>query len=248
MPELIVSETELGVVVLTLNRPRARNALNRELRETLKDEIARLQADNSVSAIILTGTDPAFCAGMDTKELAGDPASIHSIGPRVGPLFESRKPVIGAINGAAMTGGLELALACDWLIASPLASFGDGHVRMGLTPGWGLTVLLSEAVGSRRARQIITTGEPIDAATALKWGLVSEVVAHEDVLTRARQMALAISSNNQIAVAKVLQTISQQRSLSDSAAWAIEARHWSAEPSQPNGSGVRSAESKQGEP
>ncbi|MCU1530169.1 MAG: enoyl-CoA hydratase [Frondihabitans sp.] len=241
MSELIVDGADNGVVVVTLNRPRARNALSLSLREELLGELVRLQGDDSVGAIVLTGSDPAFCAGMDTKELERDPASIHTIGPRYRPLFESRKPVIGAINGAAMAGGLELALACDWLIASDAAVFADGHTRLGLTPGWGLTVLLAEAVGTRRARQLITTGLPMDAETALHWGLVSEVVPHADLLPRAREFGRAIVSNDPDAVARVLETFSQQRSIADSAAWAVEARHWR------EASGVRSTQSNQAE-
>jgi enoyl-CoA hydratase len=235
--ELIVDSTDDGVVVVTLNRPSARNALSLSLRTALAAELERLQADPTVGAIVLTGTEPAFCSGMDTKELEREPESIHTIGPRYRPLFESRKPVIGAVNGAAMTGGLELALACDWLVASEAAVFADAHTRLGLTPGWGLTVLLAEAVGTRRARQLITTGLPIDAATALDWGLVSEVVPHADLLPRARALGRAVVGNDADAVARVLATFSQQRSIADGAAWAVEARHWS------EGNGVRSTQS-----
>lgn len=229
--ELLVGDIVEGVVVLTLNRPRARNALSKSLRDSLAGEIAHLQQNPAVSAVVLTGTDPAFCSGMDIKELAADPDSIHTIGPRYRPLFETRKPLIGAINGAAMTGGLELALACDWLIASTHAVFGDSHTRLGLTPGWGLTVLLTEAVGTRRARQLITTGDPIDADTATRWGLVNEVVPHDRLLERATALARSVSANEPGAVSRVLETIYQQRSIADSAAWAVEARHWSKESS-----------------
>lgn len=225
--DLIVETDGEGIAVVTLNRPAARNALSRLLRETLLAELSRLQHDPFIGAIILTGSDPAFCGGMDTKELEREPESIHTIGPRYQPLFESRKPVIGAINGAAMTGGLELALACDWLIAADTAIFADGHTRLGMTPGWGLTVLLAEAVGTRRARQLITTGMTLDAETAMSWGLVNEVVPHAQLLERAREVALAVIANDSAAVAAVLETFSHQRSLADSAAWAIEARHWS---------------------
>jgi enoyl-CoA hydratase len=188
--------------------------------------VTELQNDPAVGAIVLTGTDPAFCSGMDIKELQADPASAHTIGPRVGPIFETRKPLIGAINGAALTGGLELALACDWLMASENAVFGDSHARLGLTPGWGLTVLLTEAVGARRARQLITTGKTIDARTALEWGLVNEVVPHAELLARAVEAGAAAAANDRHAVAVVLETMADQRAVSDSASWEIEARHW----------------------
>ena len=102
----------------------------------------------------------------------------------------------------------------------------DTHVRLGLTPGWGLSLLLSEAVGSRRARQMVTTCEPISAATALDWGLVNEVVPHEDLVDRAAAHARAIAGNDARAVETVLQTIAEQRSTADASLWAIEARHW----------------------
>lgn len=224
--DLIVSDNDDGVVVVCLNRPHARNALSRSLREELAAQLAAFEGDPAVGAVVLTGTDPAFCSGMDIKELQTDPASARSIGPRYRPVFETRKPLIGAINGAALTGGFELALACDWLIASENAVFGDSHTRLGLTPGWGLTVQLVEAVGTRRARQLIATGQVIDAPTAFQWGLVTEVVAHAELLSRAIEMGKAVAENNRNAVAAVLETIAEQRSIADSGAWAVEARHW----------------------
>lgn len=236
MADLKSAQPAGGVAVVTIDRPHARNALTRALRDDLQAELRRLDADESVRAIVLTGTDPAFCAGMDIKELEADPASVHSIGPRLGPVVDIRTPVIGAVNGAALTGGLELALACDWLIASDRAVFGDLHTRLGLSPGWGMTVLLAEAVGSRRARQLIASGLRIDAPTAATWGLVTEVVPHEHLMDRAIEVAGAVASNDRRAVRTVLETFAEQRSAADSPAWAVEARHWI------DPSGVRSGE------
>jgi enoyl-CoA hydratase len=224
--DLSITEPATGVTVVTIDRPQARNALSKALRDELQSELRRLDADEGVGAIVLTGTDPAFCSGMDVKEIQADPASARTIGPRLGPVLDGRTPVIGAVNGPALTGGLELALACDWLIASEHASFGDTHTRLGLTPGWGLTVLLTEAAGARRARQLITSGIPIDAPTALQWGLVNEVVPHERLLQHAVGIAGAVATNSRRAVRTVMATIAEQRSITDGSAWAVEARHW----------------------
>ena len=116
------------------------------------------------------------------------------------------KPIIGAINGVAVTGGFELALNCDFLIASDQASFADTHARVGIQPGWGLTVLLPQAIGLRRAREMSTTGNFVDARTALEWGLVNRVVAHEDLLPTCRTLAADIVSNDQAGVRRILRT------------------------------------------
>jgi enoyl-CoA hydratase len=215
-----------GVAVLCLARPGSRNSLSEALREELFDGLEAAQNNTEVGAIVLTGRGSAFCSGIDTKELAAKPELIHGIGPRHEPLFNLNKPVIGAINGPAYTGGLELALTCDWLIASERAVFADRHVAPGLTAGWGLTVHLSEAVGMRRARQMVTTGDPIDAFTALAWGLVNEVVKHEELLPRAIAHAQAVMRNDQQAVAMSLAIFSEQRRRADLALWSVEAGHW----------------------
>jgi enoyl-CoA hydratase len=183
---VVLTEVRDGVATVTLNRPKARNALDRELRTAVPATLRELDADPTVAAMILTGADPAFCAGLDLKELG---TSGLSADPDASPLPALSKPLIGAINGAAVTGGLELALGCDLLVASERARFADTHARVGVMPGWGLTVLLPQAIGIRRARQMSFTGNYVDAATALAWGLVNEVVAHERLLSRARELA-----------------------------------------------------------
>src|SRR3954453_3810194 len=164
------------VATVTLNRPAARNALNRDLRAAIPRAVKQLEADDSVDVLILTGADPAFCGGLDLKELGSGEhdisASVGSERDRQGPLPRITKPIIGAINGVAVTGGFELALACDFLIASQNARFADTHARVGVQPGWGLTVLLPQSIGLRRAKEMSTTGNVIDAHTALTWGLV----------------------------------------------------------------------------
>jgi enoyl-CoA hydratase len=193
MSEVILTDVDDGIAVVTMHRPDARNALNTELRRAVPRALRELEADPDVRVMVLTGADPAFCAGLDLKELG---TSGLSADPDATPLpFGSlSKPLIGAINGAAVTGGLELALGCDLLIASERASFADTHARVGVMPGWGLTVLLPQAIGIRRARQMSFTGNYIDATTALAWGLVNEIVPHATLLARTRQLASEMAS------------------------------------------------------
>src|SRR6476619_3100791 len=144
------------VAVVTLNRPDARNALNPALTAALPEAIATCDARHDVDAIVLTGADPAFCAGVDLKSLSTDSEVRHVVASDsdalIRPFPETTKPVLGAINGAAVTGGFEVALTCDFLVASERARFADTHARVGIMPGWGLTVLLAEAIGHRRSR------------------------------------------------------------------------------------------------
>ena len=167
------------IATVTLNRPEARNALSGEVLRLLPKLLLQADADPDVDVLVLTGTDPAFCAGLDLKELGSGGGGVsgsiaredgHSpLGGR-GPMPKLTKPLIGAINGVAVTGGFELALNCDFLVASERAKFGDTHARVGVMPGWGLTVLLPQAIGVRRAREMSFTGNFIDADEAFKLG------------------------------------------------------------------------------
>jgi enoyl-CoA hydratase len=205
--ELVVIDREDGIAVLTLNRPEARNALSSALLKDLRTALAEVDSDDSVRAVILTGADPAFCAGLDLKELSqapdsrllDDPSEPEGI-PTGRPWRPLGKPVIGAINGVAVTGGFELALNCDFLIASERAAFADTHTRVGVLPGWGLSVLLPQLVGFGLARRMSYTGDFLPATEALRAGLVTEVVPHERLLPAARQVAAAIAANNTPAV------------------------------------------------
>jgi enoyl-CoA hydratase len=145
------------------------------------------------------------------------------VGRERGPLGPHAKPVIGAINGVAVTGGLELALACDFMIASDRARFADTHTRVGILPGWGLTVLLPEAIGVRRAREMSATGNYVDAELALEWGLVNRVVPHETLLENCTALAAAIVSNDQDAVRALLETYGRTTATTVEDGWRIEA-------------------------
>ena len=216
---IVLVDTTDRITTITLNRPEARNALSRALLADLAAAVSAADADDDVDVIILTGADPAFSAGVDLKEAGTRSGS--DAGPRLGhgPLPPTDKPIIGAVNGYAVTGGIELALACDWLIASERASFADTHSRVGVMPGWGLTVLLPEAVGVRRARQISATGNYVDAPTALAWGLVNEVVPHDELLPRCRALATDIVSNDQEGVRRMMRTYDELEEGDGRAAW-----------------------------
>lgn len=217
MADPVRYEVEERIATITLDRPEARNALSAQVRRLLPELVARAGDDPEVDVVILTGADPAFCAGLDLKELGagtmspegdsgGGAAAEYAASKPPRPIPSIAKPVIGAINGVAVTGGLELALACDFLVASERARFADTHARVGIQPGWGLTVELPAAVGVRRAKETSATGNFVDAETALAWGLVNHVVAHDELLPFCRRLAADIVSNDQAGVQRLLQT------------------------------------------
>jgi enoyl-CoA hydratase len=226
--DVVLVDVTDRVATITLNRPGARNALNAALRRALPKTVRELDADDEVDVVILTGADPAFCAGLDLKELGSGEHDIRaSVGDertRQGPLPQIGKPIIGAINGVAVTGGFELALNCDFLIASDRARFADTHSRVGVMPGWGLTVLLAQRIGVARAKQMSITGNYVDAPTALAWGLVNEVVPHEELLPYCRQLAADAVSNDQRGVRRMLQTYNEVTNTTVDEGWKIEAR------------------------
>lgn len=218
----VLLEVRDRIATITLNRPGARNALSRELLQMLPQVMQQAEDDAEVDVIVLTGADPAFTAGLDLKELGEGvlldterAAGVHKIFP------ELTKPLIGAINGVAVTGGFELVLNCDFVIASENARFADTHARVGVQPGWGLTVLLPQAIGVRRARELSLTGRFLDAATAYDWGLVNHVVAHADLMPTTYAIAAAIVDNDQDGVRRILRTYAEN--FAEQEAWENEA-------------------------
>src|SRR3954471_11107369 len=223
--DILLIDTRDRVRTLTLNRPQSRNALSAELRRRFFTALRDAETDDEVDVVIVTGADPVFCAGLDLKEL-GDTSQLPDISPQWPPMT---KPVIGAINGAAVTGGLELALYCDILIASENASFADTHARVGLLPTWGLSVRLPQKVGVGLARRMSLTGDYLSADDALRAGLVTEVVGHQDLLPSARAVAASIVGNNQGAVRALLESYHRIDAEQTSAGLWIEAtsaRQW----------------------
>lgn len=200
MENIVLTDTSEGVTTVTLNRPDSLNALSIALRLRLAEVFGELRDDDATRVIILTGAGKAFTAGLDLKEL-GQKGMNTSRAKRDGvdlqqAIREVGKPVIAAINGFAITGGFELALACDILIASTEAKFADTHVRMGVVPGWGLSQRLARLIGVSRAKQLSFTGNYLDAETASRWGLVNEVLPADELLPYCQQIARDICSAN----------------------------------------------------
>ena len=205
MTDLVLVATAARVRTITMNRPEARNALNIALQRELGAALTAAGADDTVDVIVLTGTDPAFCAGLDLRELADGAKNLvggadDAAASPFAALWQATKPIIGAINGACVTGGFELALACDFLVASEQAFFGDTHARVGVMPAGGMSVFLPATVGVRRAKEMSLTGNFSSAADALTAGLVNHVVPHGDLLATAQQLGVDIAGNDQAAV------------------------------------------------
>lgn len=186
------------IATVTLNRPKNMNALSRELRSNLLIALQRLNADQDVGVIILTGAgDKAFSAGADLKEFETAPLQPEEMGidcPVMQAFAALQKPTIAAINGVTVTGGFELAVNCDILVASTNARFADTHSRVGVVPAWGLSQYLSMLIGPVRARYLSFTGNYLDAETAKSWGLVLDVVSPEELLPYCRKLAQDILS------------------------------------------------------
>ncbi len=196
---LVTVERDGNVAVVTMNRPEAMNALSSALREDLAKAMVAVDADDSIHAVVLTGAGQrAFTAGLDLKELGTQGlGAANAETPDANPvkaIEQCRKPVIGAINGVAITGGFEVAVACDILIASENARFADTHARVGIMPGWGLSQKLSRLIGISRAKELSLSGNFLDAQTACAWGLVNRVVSAEELLPAAKKLAADIAS------------------------------------------------------
>ena len=204
-PVLLIEKSE-GIATLMMNRPHVLNALSSELLFTLKDAFEELKRDSEIEVVILGGIGRAFTVGLDFKELAA----------MNGPFSESRlsqatfecfptiesfdKPIIGAVNGAAITGGFEIALNCDMILATESAGFADTHVRVGIIPGAGLSQKLSRIVGINRARELSLTGKAINARQAEAWGLVNRIVGEDNLIPACRTLAKEITANDKTMV------------------------------------------------
>ena len=199
MNELVRVERIGEVALIMMNRPEARNAMNFEMATATVEAILAAQ---DARAIVLTGEGTAFCAGLDLRNLGT--GRLMDLPPFIATAAQSKVPIIAAVNGAAVTGGLELALACDFMIASERARFADTHMRVGVYPG-PVLVDLPRRVGMAWARQLSLTGDFIDADTALRIGLVNLVVPHDELRATALRLAVAIAEQDPHMVATARQ-------------------------------------------
>jgi enoyl-CoA hydratase len=199
---VLLRERHGSVELLTLNRPEKRNALSTELLRAIGGALRDIAADSSVRVVVITGADPAFCAGVDLGELSGAGRPLDT-DDAVAALRQLPQPSIAAVNGACVTGGLELALNCDIRIASQHARFADTHARVGVHPGWGMTAILPRLVGAGRARDMSFTGDYVDAEAALRIGLVSRFVEHDGLIDAAVALAESIASTDAAALAAI---------------------------------------------
>jgi 2-(1,2-epoxy-1,2-dihydrophenyl)acetyl-CoA isomerase len=206
----LLYEEKDGIATLTLNRPERLNALGDTLREDLQDALTRASEDDRVRVIVVTGAGKGFCSGGDVKamserkERGGERPLIEKVAPgrdrTVLALRDAPKPVIAAVNGAAAGAGMNLALACDLRLASTAARFAQAFVRRGLHPDWGGTYFLPRVVGVAKAAELIWTGEIIDAAEALRLGIVSAVYPPEELMAATRALAAKIAAGPPIAI------------------------------------------------
>lgn len=199
MPPNILAQDEGDVRLITMNRPRARNAMNRALAAELHSVLVQTASEGAVRTVIVTGAGTTFSAGLDVKELSHDGAELLRLvtSSDTNPfraLRELPQPVIAAVNGPAVTGGLELVLACDLVVASTSATFVDTHARVGVMPAQGMAPLLSSAVGASLAKWMSLSGRPLSASAAHSAGLVGAVVEPEQLLGEARRLATEVSS------------------------------------------------------
>jgi enoyl-CoA hydratase len=194
---LVKIEISNHIALLTLNRPDSLNALSTAMRSAIVQAINSVNDNSDVKTIVLTGAGRAFCAGLDLKELGSgktDNEAAVSDTDMLKSFYNLHKPLIGAINGFAITGGFELALMCDFMIAGENAKFADTHARIGIVPGWGLSQKLSRIIGIGRAKELSFTGNFLDAQTAERWGLVNRVVKDEELIPTCLKLAADIAS------------------------------------------------------
>ncbi|XP_062108807.1 probable enoyl-CoA hydratase 1, peroxisomal [Humulus lupulus] len=196
---IVVTIESNGIGFVTINRPKSLNSLTKAMMTDLAQSIKALARDDSVRVIVLSGSGRAFCSGVDLTAaedvFKGDVKDVES--DPVAQMERCKKPIIGAINGFAVTAGFEIALACDLLVATKGAKFMDTHARFGIFPSWGLSQKLSRIIGPNKAREVSLAATPLTAEVAERLGFVNHVVEENELLNKAREIALAIVKNNQ---------------------------------------------------
>ncbi len=229
---LIQFETKEGIATLTINRPDKLNALNDAVIEELSEAVAAIEIDDSIRGVIVTGAGPkAFVAGADIGELATQGPLSGKDRSLTGQAVFRRlercgKPVIAAVNGFALGGGCELAMACHFRLASENAKFGQPEVKLGIGPGYGGTVRLPRLVGKGRALELLLTGDMIDAHEAYRIGLVNRVVAADELIPEAEKLLRRILANGPIAVRLCLEAVETGLDLSVDESSLLEANHF----------------------
>ena len=224
MEKTVLFEKREGVALITLNRPERHNSICQDLLVNLYGCIDEVSADVEIVAAVITGNGRSFCSGIDLAVIGKD----NLLDPRgdgkdMPDIFAScPKPIIGAINGNTITGGFELAMHCDFLIASENARFIDSHAKVGIHPGWGMTQLLQRSVGHRMAKQLSFTCKPLSAADALRCGLVNEVVSPAELIPRAKQIAQDICEVNYDILMQMKALIEKQNEMSFEEAFRCE--------------------------
>jgi enoyl-CoA hydratase len=218
--DLVLTERHDGVLTITINRPRQKNAVNREVAEQLVSALDLLDSDPSLSVGVLTGAGGTFSAGMDLKAFAGGQTPILP-GRGFGGLTQAvvRKPLIAAVEGWALGGGFEMVLACDLIVAAADAKFGLPEVKRGLIAGEGGVIRLPARLPYHVALKVLLTGEPLSAADAAGYGLVSELTAAGAALRGAQELAQRIAANAPLALAKVKQVLRDVQGLNDTEAF-----------------------------
>ena len=212
-PEMILVETHGAVGLIRLNRPKALNALCDQLMRKLGTQLLAFDADPAIGAIVLTGSDRAFAAGADIKEMLGrtypDVYQNDFIGKHWETVLQVKKPVIAAVAGFALGGGCELAMMCDFIVAAETAKFGQPEINLGVMPGAGGTQRLTRAVGKSKAMDMILTARMMDAAEAERANLVSRVFPAETLIEEALKIAADLANLSPIAVAMAKETVNR---------------------------------------
>ncbi|MCH2171608.1 enoyl-CoA hydratase-related protein [Myxococcota bacterium] len=225
--DVVRMELRGAVAVLTFNRPKVLNALDEETLEALLAHCEDVSSQGELRALVLTGEGRAFAAGADIAQMrTHSPARAEAfarLGHRVGEALESLPmPTIAAVGGFALGGGCELALACDWIYASPKARFGQPEVGLGLIPGFGGTTRLVRRVGVAWAKELVLSGEPIDAELALRIGLVNRLHEADELLEASVRMGEVIASKGPVAVAQAKRVIQEAQDADVRVAHALE--------------------------
>ena len=213
MPETLLIETHAHVALIRLNRPEALNALNQQLMSELAATLQAMDTDDTIRCIVITGSEKAFAAGADIREMAGktfaEAFASDIFGPEAEAIQRIRKPIIAAVAGFALGGGCELAMMCDFILAADTAKFGQPEINLGIIAGMGGTQRLTRAIGKAKAMEMNLTGRMMDAAEAERAGLVSRIIPAADLIDEALKTAAKIAAKSAIAVRAAKESVNR---------------------------------------